>query len=351
LEEFGTFSNSNLNEYLIKSARGGASIILDDSFIKRPRNPASPRLKISELMSKLEDENTTEKDLAPYFTLSTKSKKGIDPLFEINQELVTIDAPELRESALLLNSANWICKRFRQKEYKRQKDDPNKIRIISEGDSWFQYPFILNDVIDHLMAEPNFAILSFGEAGDLIRDIVAKSEFLSALKTEEPHFFLISGGGNDLVAGGGLKNYVKKPTSSFDPHQLIDRIAFNRFKSRIANDYTNLFSIVLKATPNIKILCHGYSYAIPNSGKWLGKPLEEIGIVDHQLQNEIVKIIFDELNDIIQRTAASFPESIHYLDLRGVVPERGWFDELHPTNPFYGDVASVFKDKILELSK
>lgn len=105
----------------------------------------------------------------------------------------------------------------------------------------------------------NFAILSFGEAGDLIRDMVAKSEFVSALSAEKPDFFLISGGGNDLLADGGIKNYVKKLDTSFDPKYLINRIEFSKFKARLGSDYTNLFSIVLQTQPDIKIICHSYS--------------------------------------------------------------------------------------------
>ena len=349
LEELGTFSNSNLNEAMIEQT-GGATVLIGEQYAKRPLGASVPNLKISDLMDKLESDDVTEQDLAPYFVLSEDASKGIDPLFKINQELVLLDKPELRESALLLNSVNWISKRSRQREYNKKKQGKGKIKIISEGDSWFQFPLILHDVIDHLMAEPDFAILSFGEAGDLIRDMVAKAEFTSALEKEKPSFFLVSGGGNDFVAGGGIKNYLKKPESSFDPRQLIDHIEFARFKARLASNFTNLFSIVLRVIPTIHILCHGYSYPIPNSGRWLGEPMEELGIVDRQLQTEITRIFFDELNDVIERTAGSFPKTVHYLDVRNVVPARGWFDELHPTNPFYGDVAAVFKDKIHQLS-
>ena len=348
LEELGTVSNSDLNEFIIQSG-GGATVLVGEAFAKRPNKPAVSHLKISELLAQVENPEVTEQDLAPYFVLSHESTRGIDPLFTINQEMVTIDTPELRESALLLNSANWICKRSRQRKYDNKKDRA-KFRIISEGDSWFQYPFILHDVIDHLMADPDFAILSFGEAGDLIRDMVAKAEFTSAVEAEQPSFFLISGGGNDLVAGGGLENYLNRPEASFEPRHLIDHVSFARFKARIASDYTNIFSIVLRIIPDIHILCHGYSYPVPNSGRWLGKPMEELGIVDRQLQTEIIRIIFNEINDVIERTAASFPQTVHYLDVKNVVPARGWFDELHPTNPFYGDVAAEFKNKILELS-
>ena len=348
LEELGTYSNSDLNESIIKSV-GGATILFDKSEIKRANEPSVPHLKISKLVEKLEDPEVSELDLSPYFVLSDKDSKGMDPLFEINQELIILDEPQLTEGALLLNSANWICKRSRQKKYRKKINKKAKIKIISEGDSWFQYPFILQDIIDHLMAEPDFAILSFGEAGDLIRDVVAKAEFTNAIQTEQPDFFLISGGGNDLLADEGIKKYLNEPKTSLEPHHLIDNIELARFKARLASDYTNLISIVLKVKPEINIICHGYSYPIPNSGRWLGKPMEEIGITDRQLQNEIMRIIFDDINESIERTAGSFPQTVHYLDLKNVVPARGWFDELHPTNPFFGDVAAVFKEKIFNL--
>lgn len=347
LQELGTFSNSDLNESLIANRK--TAVLWGEQSVKRPTNPHVPRITLSDLLKKLEDPTVTEQEVAPYFILSDEETRGMDPLFQINPDLIRVDAPELQESALLLNSANWISKRTRQAAYREKKDEVNVIRIISEGDSWFQYPFILHDVIDHLMAEPDLAVLSFGEAGDLIRDMVAKAEFLSAIETENPDFFLISGGGNDLVANGGLKNFLLEPTTSFDPRQLIDRIKLAQFKSRIASDFTNLFSIILRVKPDIKILCHGYSYPVPNAGRWLGKPMEALGIVDRQLQTEILRIIFDEMNDVIERAANSFPKNVFFLDLRNVVPARGWYDELHPTNPFYGDVAAQFRNKIREL--
>jgi len=348
LEELGRVSHSDLNEYIIHFA-GASNIITGEFGSKQPTLPSTSPIKLSELVNRLEDKDTTEQSLTPYFVLSQESQRGIDPLFKVNNELVITDAPELEESALLLNSANWICRRTRHKQYQDKLKNGAKVKIISEGDSWFQYPYILNDVIDHLMQVEDFAILSFGEAGDLMRDMVAKSEFVSSLSSEQPDFFLISGGGNDLVAGGGITNYIKKPETSFDPKYLINRIEFSKFKMRLASDYTNLFSIILQTKPDIQIICHGYSYPVPNGGKWFGQPLNELGIKDEQLQAELIRLLFDEINQLLQQTAESFPTSVHFLDLRNVVPERGWYDELHPTNPFFGDIASVFQDKIESL--
>ena len=350
LEELGNFSRSNLNETIL--ARKGPSVLLKNELdTKRPGKAAVPQISYSELLEKIEDPDTTEEDIAPYFELAPDVSEGIDPVFSINRDLVLLDRPDIKENAFLLNSANWISKANRQVRYDQKKASPNvTTRIISEGDSWFQYPLILHDVVDYLMREDEFAVLSFGGAGDLIRDMVAKAEFLGALKTEQPEFFIISGGGNDLVSGRGLKRLLKSPDSSFQPHQLIDRIALANFKAQIMQDYTSLFSTALRDVPELKILCHGYSYPVPNEGRWLGRPMSELGITDRQLQSELLRIIFDEVNDAIEDVAESFPGSAHYLDIRNVVPATGWYDELHPTNHYFGEVAGVFKEKILELS-
>ena len=59
-----------------------------------------------------------------------------------------------------------VSKRKRQALYRSKVAKHfDAIRIVSEGDSWFQYPWLLDDVIDHLMAEDDIAILSLGGAG------------------------------------------------------------------------------------------------------------------------------------------------------------------------------------------
>ena len=49
-------------------------------------------------------------------------------------------------------------------------------RIVSEGDSWFQYPILLDDVIDNLIDDHEYAVLSFGGAGHLIEKMQKEDE-------------------------------------------------------------------------------------------------------------------------------------------------------------------------------
>lgn len=347
LEEFGAFSRSTLSETISELDQRHATITLPN---KSQNQPVPPVITYSELLEKLEHPDTTEADIAPYFVLSEKDANNIDPRFIPNHELVIFDTVDIQETAQLLNLVNWISRRSREIRYRNKVKSGVKVKIIAEGDSWFQYPILLNDVIDHLMAEKDLAILCFSGAGDLLKDMVAKAEFNEALKTENPDFFLISGGGNDLVAGSGLKRLLRVPDASFQPFDLINWVELALFKAQIVRDYTQLFGDVLTQAPAVNILCHGYSYPVPNRGRWLGGPMESVGIVDRQVQQEVIRIIFDEINAAIRNVAESFPKAAHYLDVKSVVPAHGWYDELHPISKYYGAVAAVFKEKIAELN-
>lgn len=303
------------------------------------------RISLEELIKILEDPNTTEEEIQPYFKLGDDSST-IDPKFEINTERVRADNRSHEENAQVLNLVNWFSKSHRRGKYNQKKDDSNiKVKIISEGDSWFQYPILLKDVIDCLMDEDEFAILSFGEAGHLIKNMVASAEFRDDLITEQPDLFLISGGGNDLVENQGVKRFLISSQSD-KPQAYINNKAVKDFEKSIKTHYQALFDMVIDDVPNIHIICHGYSYPVPRNGVWLGKPMTEFGITDEALQKGIIDLVFDKFNDAIKKVATEHSENVHYLDLKNVVPEDGWHDELHPNNESYRKVANIFKEKI-----
>src|SRR5690606_30178967 len=86
--------------------------------------------------------------------------------------------------------------------------DRDKIRIVTEGDSWFNYPTKLKDVVDHLFDE--FSIFSLCYGGDWLSNIYQEREYLTALRLYKPDVFLISGGGNDLVGNKRMSREVLK---------------------------------------------------------------------------------------------------------------------------------------------
>ncbi len=133
------------------------------------------------------------------------------------------DSLKLRSSGYILDQSHLIVDMPEEfsfgafKTFHRKVDNGwGGLKVVSEGDSWFQYPVLLNDVIDQLFDE--YAILSFDAAGNLLNDMVQQNEIVSAIAAENAHACLLSGGGNDLLGNGRLKQYLKK----FNPDRLLE---------------------------------------------------------------------------------------------------------------------------------
>jgi V8-like Glu-specific endopeptidase len=343
LEEFASASQSSLHSDLAK-ASSRRPMFVESAAYKHPIKPAMP-MTVGEFKKMLYDETTSEEKIAPYFELSEESR-GIDPLFRLNPNLV-IEEPTEEIPVDIVRSSNWVSARSRHAIYhERCQSNRSVNKVIAVGDSWIQYPFRIYDTVDHLINRDDLAILSFGEAGDRLRDIVAKTEFLTALHREKPAFFLLSAGANDLFGGEGIRRFLKEPESNYEPEKLIDRVRLAHFRQRIEGDLSQLIRIVLRTVPNIKIIYHGYSYPVPNAGPWLGKPMNELGIRDLALQRELVRMILDEFNGVSENAAGSFKENVTYIDVRDTIPAAGWFDECHPTSPYFGDIAQAFVDEM-----
>ena len=302
-----------------------------------PRQSGRSRLKSSTRW--VDHPDTTEGDLAPYVIADEESSEAFSPAFRVNSATV-IDTTGLEGDRII----NWLNDRSRARRHQRYRNKiqggRSFIKIVSEGDSWFQYPILLHDVIDNLMDEENLAVFSLGAAGDHVSAIVAKAEYLDAVEQESPDYFLISGGGNDLVGGGRLATVLHSFQQGRQPEDYLNA-QFVLFEAEIRRDYNRLLSTLTSRFPTLEVLCHGYDHIIPNNGRWLGKPMRLKGIHDESLQREIMRVIIDRLNDTLDEVAAIFP-NVTYLDLRGTISADGWHDELHPLNKGYGDVAKEF---------
>lgn len=91
----------------------------------------------------------------------------------------------------------------------------------------------------------------------------------------------------------------------------------------------------------MQIVCHGYDYAIPQRGQWLGRPMMAQGIEDPMLQWQIMQVVIDRMNTAIVQAAQPFRQ-VTYLDLRHTVSPQEWFDELHPLDSGFGRLAERF---------
>ncbi|MCP4419297.1 MAG: hypothetical protein GY805_22005 [Chloroflexi bacterium] len=321
-------------------------ITMPDSGHKLPDDvtASSPKaITIEEFYKLVDDDDVTEAQLAPYIQLDQENTNAFSPAFKLNYDLVA-DTRGL-ESDLALTWLNDWSRRRRQRRYRRKLAQGGSIiKIVSEGDSWFQFPVLIKETVDHLMDHDDLAVFSLGAAGDLLRNMIARAEYLNAVEQENPQFLLFSGGGNDLVNNSRLSSLLHPFSSGRAPKEYPNS-AFNTFLDEISADYERLFNSVTTRFPNLTVFCHGYDYAIPSSGPWLGRPMERNGINDATLQRQIMAILVDRLNEALSQVAAPFPP-ITYLDLRGIVPANGWFDELHPRSSFFGQIAGEFLNVI-----
>ncbi|MEM7605869.1 MAG: trypsin-like peptidase domain-containing protein [Myxococcota bacterium] len=296
----------------------------------------------ADLQALMRRDDITERQLRPYAMLDPNAGDALAPAVVVRPEL----RDETLEADLAVGIFNRFSRRYRRRQYRRKirRGGPDLIKVVSEGDSWFQYPVLLDDVIDYLIARPQFAVFSVGAAGDLLRDMVQKGEQLDAIADKDPDVFLISGGGNDLFGDGRLATLVPRFAEGRPAKDYVGG-KFDAFRDELRASYHQLFSQVRAEAPALPIICHSYSYPIPKQGRWLGKPLASRGITDPELQRDIVAVMLDRLKGDISSVAAEYSR-VTFLDVIDVVLANGWHDELHPNETFYAKVGQRFEAEI-----
>lgn len=301
-----------------------------------------------ELINKILDLDTSDDELTKYFVLDDQASEAFAPKVKPNANLV---ADNGLEGAFVINTFNSLARARRNRKYRRRIKNWSGVKIVAEGDSWFQYPLILKDTIDQLIDRDHFqyAIYGLSGAGDLLSNIVKEDEISEAIENENPDVFLISGGGNDMVGDGRMATLVHKFTANRKP-ETYPNDKFDLFLNELETLYRGLFTRLLANKPHLKILCHGYDNAIPQEGNWLGKPLEKQGINDKVLQRQIVAVMIGRFNNRLKEVAGEFAGSVYHVDCQKVVGTKSkWHDELHPKNDGYFKVAKKF-DEIIQLA-
>ncbi len=281
-------------------------------------------------------------DLANWLEIDSQRSGSFSPEFRAKAELETTRSGRGFSDSLvtLLNSAS---RRRRRTLYdQRTRDGFSGIRVVSEGDSWFQFPVLVKDTIDHLIEDQAFAVLSLGAAGDKIESMVQRGELVREAARRKPDVVLISAGGNDVLADGGLELRLVSGGASRDPDDWIS-VFFYETLDRVLVTYSNLIDRVLRACESTHIIVHGYDYARPQpGGTWLGSGFRNLGITNRGLQGQIVKTMLDTFNHELQMLASVYPQ-VSYVDVRNTVRVGQWFDELHPDSRGFERVAEKIK--------
>lgn len=258
---------------------------------------------------------------------------------------------------LTLAVANGVAKRVRNRQYEQSLIRyPDRMRIVAEGDSWFQYPFLLRDILDYLGGVYN--LYSVAAAGATLEDYLKNSEFLESIDQVKPAYFLLSGGGNDLLgeAFAGLIRATPDTAQTGPSRYFAD--AFDATLTAVCERYRRILRLVNLGHPNVKIIVHGYDYVIPKgadkslpgSSSWMGDVLNDRGILAETDRETIAHFIIDSFNDALKKVAAEYT-NVTYLDLRGTVQRTArladyWYDEIHPNDKGFLSLSTKFIEVI-----
>lgn len=312
-----------------------------------PRNaPDAPKITLSELLTRIENLDTPDADLAPYIIQVPSSTGRIEPSFEPNPSTVT-ELESGLEGGFLISGFNRRYRRKRNKIYRQHVESGwSGPIIVDEGDSWFQYPWKLEEIIDFLAQDQ--AIYSLSGAGHTLGQMIEQNEALRAVGREGADVFLLSAGGNDLFEGGNIANLIEPVFAGATANDLVGA-RFDAFVIKIIAQYRQVLRKLHRAFPNLLMIIHGYAAAYSQDDKWIGRPLTKAGIPERDGHNRVVQVMLDKFNaaQIALSKEAAFNGKLLHADLRPLRAAPGdWFDEIHMGPAQNKAAADIFRGLI-----
>jgi hypothetical protein len=300
----------------------------------------------------------------------------MEAIYSINSTILNENSTEAFTGPLGYLNNKAVAKRLKIFN-ERVKTLPfdKRVNILAEGDSWFELPVGVHEIVGWLLKEnPEYAIYSMANGGDWITNIIYDGKYVAELPIVDPHYFLISGGGNDLVGDNRVAIMVSKNANipgregRVAPQHLpaSDHVTkdFFAFLITIKLQYFMMFRNIHTAFKHTIIITQGYDYAIPSyawrfslryplqyfvnwvadTGGWLKRPLD-IKKIPSNLHTALVRFFIDEINEMYISLAQrpEFPNLFH-IDCRGTAQSHDdWFDELHLKPYKFRIVANAFQ--------
>jgi hypothetical protein len=253
----------------------------------------------------------------------------------------------------------------RYRHYRNQAKEVARVRgrslrILAEGDSWFDYPVpgggggVIEQLRKHYLPDTVALIANMAHAGDEVRQMLGlaqREELEKRLGEPDPdlHFdaLLFSGGGDDLV-GDQFCLWLRDGRPGAPPADLIDIARADAVLSVVQAGYLDLIAIRDRLSPNTKIFLHAYDFpkitgkGVCGRGPWLKPSLDYRGITDPGVQHQVVKTLLERFGAIV-RSLEDPARNIFYVPTQGQLdPEKDWANEIHPTSFGFRKVARVF---------
>ncbi len=245
-------------------------------------------------------------------------------------------------------------------------DQRPALRIIAEGDSWFDYPlegkpFRSGDVIQRLRDLIPYPILNLALRGDESRYMLGVEERpLLRRLLEDPgrdfNVILFSGGGNDIV-GNAFRLWLRdRDTAGGDPFRALNDAAFGSILNVVRVAYEDLLDLrdgVAARTANrtITVFVHEYDWAIPDGrgvcgfGPWLRNSLIDRGWSDPDEARAVVKEALTRFAILLQDISRQYNDVI-VVRTQGTLGDNEWHNELHPNRRGFPKIAARFRDAL-----
>lgn len=330
------------------------------------------KLTYDEFKRLLMSPSVSDEEIAQYLTVDRESSGAFDPRVVPDRSKIKLGPEGRFDVENALRWANGINRWRRHQRFEARINGSRLPVLVSEGDSWFQFPFLIKDVVDQL--DESYLIWSLDAAGDTAENMVnRRPEYIKALTAQRRNnvqAFLFSAAGNDVIGEDEfgepvLKALVKPHEVGRDAAWHVDQANLARILGFLETAYRKVIATI-RADPTFEtlpIVIHGYDYALPGGqdgdprrpswaaqDKWLGAALRAKNIVDRGLQASIVRLLIDALYDMLAKIAAgSETTRIYLVDVRGALPQvTDWADEIHATDRGFNSVAVRFRAKLIE---
>ncbi|MCC6429073.1 MAG: hypothetical protein IT435_19920 [Phycisphaerales bacterium] len=238
-----------------------------------------------------------------------------------------------------------------------------ELRVLAEGDSWFDYPKILGTgggLISHLEQIADIEILNMAHYGDEVRGMMAleQRERLEELLRDRSlgtfDLLMFSGGGNDVV-GGQMCLWIRTREPGMSVADAIDQERYEDVLDLLEIGYRDLFSIRDELSPETHIVTHSYDIPQPNNkgvcgiGPWLKPSLDYRGWDDAAAQFEIVRQMLDRFDQILSGFQGSVDKFTH-IHTQGMLDRKtDWHNELHPNRSGFRKVALAINNQLADV--
>jgi hypothetical protein len=242
---------------------------------------------------------------------------------------------------------------------------PQPLVMLSQGDSWFDYPLSGNsvsltstDIIAQLtsMGAINPVIMNtahFGDATTVEMSLPKQERMIAALQDPsnwvngKPDAILFSGGGDD-IAGDQFCIFLDNAGPGATG---LSAARFQGVLDSVQASYLDLFVFRDKYAPGVPIFAHCYDNPIPNgthpvcAGPWLKPSLDYCGWNVTQGTAILVQAITD-FKAMLATLANNSANNFTLVDTQGVLSPGDWANELHPYPSGFQKLAAKYVDAL-----